>query len=184
VPLKDREAVTTSSRLAMSWAEWGRHDATALAELVKSKQVATKELTAQAAAAVERMNPKLKAVLSLYDDVLADADRDHPSKDGRLYAVPMLLKDLGSALKERMQESGSKLFQDHVVKAEECNGGEASGCHDIAARYARALIAPVVLLPRRSAAHSCVGASSPRLSSNEAQRAVLPPSADKTAPTT
>src|SRR5258707_7899857 len=109
--------MTTSSRLAMSWAEWGKHDATALADLVKTKQVTAKELTTQVAAAVERLNPKIEAVLSLYDDVLDDADTDHPSKDGRLYGVPMLLKDLGSGLKGRKQESGSKLFKDHVLKA-------------------------------------------------------------------
>jgi amidase len=74
-------------------------------------------LSAQAAEAVARVDPQIEAVLGLYDDVLADPDRDGPSKQGRLYGVPMFLKDLGSGLAGRTQESGSKLFKDHVVKA-------------------------------------------------------------------
>lgn len=100
---------------AMSWAEWGKHDATALADLVRRKQVTAKELAAQAAAAVERLNPKLAAVLGLFDDVLADPDRDGPDRNGKLYGVPILLKDLGSGLRGRMQESGSKLWKGFVA---------------------------------------------------------------------
>jgi len=109
--------MTTSNGLVMSWEEWGKHDAVALADLVRAKQVTTKELVTQAAAAVERLNPRLEAVLSLYDDVLTDPDADRPNKDGRLYGVPMLLKDLGSGLKGRKQEAGTKLFKDNVVTA-------------------------------------------------------------------
>ena len=109
--------MTTSSGLAMSWEEWGKHDAVALADLVKNKQVTAKELVMQAAAAIEMLNPKIEGVLSVYEDLLADVDADSPNQDGRLYGVPMLLKDLGSGLKGRKQESGSKLFKDNVVKA-------------------------------------------------------------------
>ena len=56
-------------------------------------------------------------MLGLYDDVVADPDKDGPSKEGRLYGVPMLLKDLGSGLAGRTQEAGSKLFKDHVAEA-------------------------------------------------------------------
>ena len=41
--------MTTLSGLAMSWQEWHKHDAVALAELVRAGQVAPKELCAQAA---------------------------------------------------------------------------------------------------------------------------------------
>jgi amidase len=109
--------MTAQNGLVMSWEEWGKQDAIALADLVKAKQVTAKELVAQAAAAIERLNPKVEAVLSVYDDVMANADADGPNKDGRLYGVPMLLKDLGSGLKGRKQESGSKLFKDNTIKA-------------------------------------------------------------------
>src|SRR5262249_38700807 len=109
--------MTTSSGLAMSWHEWHQHDAVALAELVRARQVNPKELCAQVAEAVTRIDAQIEAVLGLYEDVLTDPDADGPSKEGLLYGVPILLKDLGSGLARRRQESGSKLFSDHVVEA-------------------------------------------------------------------
>src|SRR5579864_6269349 len=92
---------------ALSWDEWASHDATALAALVKAKKVTPRELATQAAAAVRRLDGKLQAVLGLYDDVLENPDKDGPSRDGLLYGVPIFLKDLGSGLAGRTQESGS-----------------------------------------------------------------------------
>src|SRR5215470_13249102 len=63
-----------------------------------------------------RMRVK-RAEESQYDDVLADPDADRPNGEGLLYGVPILLKDLGSGLAGRRQESGSKLFKDHTVEA-------------------------------------------------------------------
>jgi amidase len=103
--------------LAMSWDEWHRHDALALADRVRSEEVTPGELCAQAAAAMERLDPAIEAVLGVFDDVIADPDRDGPSKAGRLYGVPLLLKDLGAGLAGRIQESGSRLFCGHVVPA-------------------------------------------------------------------
>ena len=82
--------------LVMGWAEWARHDGVALAELVQSGQTA-REVAAQAAAAV-RLNPKLEAVIEMFDDVQANPDANSPDKAGRLYGVPIFLKDLGSGL--------------------------------------------------------------------------------------
>ena len=109
--------MTASKGPAMSWEEWGKCDAVALAELVKTKRVSVPEVVAQAAAAIERLNPKLGAVLGVYESTLKDPNIDGPNKDGRLYGVPMLLKDLGSGLRGRKQESGSRLYRDHVMKA-------------------------------------------------------------------
>ncbi len=109
--------MTTWKGSAMSWEEWGKRDAVAVAELVRTKQVAVQEVVAQAAAAIERLNPKLGAVLEVYESTLKDPIIDGPNKDGRLYGVPMLLKDLGSGLRGRKQESGSRLYRNHVVKA-------------------------------------------------------------------
>jgi len=109
--------MTISSGLAMSWQEWRKHDAMALAELVRTRQVAPKELCAQVAEAVTQIDPRIEAVLGLYDDVVTDPDTNGPNREGLLYGVPILLKDLGSGLAGRKQESGSKLFKDHTVEA-------------------------------------------------------------------
>ena len=67
--------------------------------------MSVREVVAQAAAAVERLNHQIGAVLEVYQNTLGDPDVDGPNKDGKLYGVPMLLKDLGSGLTGRTQES-------------------------------------------------------------------------------
>ncbi|MDR3535962.1 MAG: amidase [Acetobacteraceae bacterium] len=96
---------------AMSWDEWAKHDAVSLAGLVRAGQLTACELAAQAAAGVARLNPKLQAVIELFADVQADPDHDAPARSGALYGVPMLLKDLGSGLRGRVQDSGSAFMR-------------------------------------------------------------------------
>src|SRR5215472_9884186 len=100
-----------SAKLAMTWQEWARHDAIGLAGLVKRREVTPRELAAQAAAAVDRLNPKIDAVLEVFQDVLANPDADGPAGDGALYGVPIFLKDAASGLRGRTQESGSALMR-------------------------------------------------------------------------
>ena len=107
--------MATAQGLAMSWAEWAGHDATSLAALVKSGAVTPAELAAQCAAAVGMLDGRLNAVLGLFDDAIANPDTDGPAKDGRLYGVPMFLKDLGAGLKGRLQESGSRMFKGNIA---------------------------------------------------------------------
>jgi amidase len=125
--------MAVSSGLAMSWDEWRKHDAVSLASLVREKEATPREVCAQAAEAVARLDPAIAAVLGIYEDVIADPNRDSPSKTGRLYGVPMLLKDLGSGLAGRMQESGSRLFKDHIVTATD----------PLVANYLRAGLVPI-----------------------------------------
>jgi len=99
--------------LAMTWAEWSAHDATALAERVRRGDVTPAELAAQAAAAVDRVNGPLDAVVELFDDVVADPLADGLRPDGPFAGVPYLMKDLGPTLKGRLQEFGSMLMQGH-----------------------------------------------------------------------
>ena len=106
-----------SAGLAMSWDEWGKHDAVALAALVRKRAVTPREVVRQAARAVELLNPRLAGVLEVYEDVLDRPGVDGPARDGALYGVPLFLKDLGSGLRGRGQESGSKLFRGHVMPA-------------------------------------------------------------------
>jgi amidase len=103
------------AKQALSWSEWASLDALALADLVAKKKISAKEVAAQAKAGIDAANPTLEAVLEVFEDVVADPDKDGPNKDGAFYGVPLLLKDIGSGLKGRKQESGSKLLRDFVV---------------------------------------------------------------------
>ena len=105
----------SANDLVMSWEEWAACDAVALAGLVARKQVTPRELARQVAAGVAKMEPKLDAVLEIFADVLDNPDIDRPNAGGRLYAVPMFLKDIGSRMKGRLQESGSKLLKGYVA---------------------------------------------------------------------
>jgi len=49
--------MTISDGLVMSWEEWHEYDAAALADLVRAGKVTAKELCAQTAAAVARIDP-------------------------------------------------------------------------------------------------------------------------------
>lgn len=105
-------------RLAMSWSEWSRHDATALAERVRAGEVTRSELAAQAAAAIEMLNPALDAVVEIFADVIADPLKDGLDPDGIFAGVPYLMKDLGPTLKGRRQEMGSRLMQGNIAAAD------------------------------------------------------------------
>ncbi len=102
---------------AMAWDEWARHDATSLAALVRGGQVTPREIAAQVAEGVARVDPRIAAVLGLFDDVVANPDTDRPDKSGLLYGVPVFVKDLGQAMAGRMQESGSALWRGFVPTA-------------------------------------------------------------------
>jgi amidase len=104
--------------LAMSWDEWARHDATALAGRVRSGEIRPAELAAQVAAAVAKLNPALDAVVEIFDDVVADPLKDGLDPGGFFAGVPYLMKDLGPTLKGRRQEMGSLLMQGNVAAAD------------------------------------------------------------------
>ena len=104
--------------LALSWAEWAAHDATALAGLVRCGELTAAELAQQAAAAIERVNPSVCAVVETFDDVVADPTRDGMNPAGAFAGVPYLMKDLGPTLRGRLQEMGSRLMQGNRVAAD------------------------------------------------------------------
>jgi amidase len=99
--------------LAMSWDEWARHDALALADRVRRGELTPAELAAQAAAGIARVDPALSAVVEVFDDVVADPLRDGMDPAGPFAGVPYLMKDLGPTLKGRLQEMGSLLMRGH-----------------------------------------------------------------------
>ncbi|WP_260607929.1 amidase [Klebsiella sp. 2680] len=95
----------------MSWDEWGACDATAMAELIKKGDVTPTALAQQAVQATALVNPHLSAVVELFDDVIADPQRDGTRLDGPFAGVPFLIKDLGPGVKGRLQEQGSKFMR-------------------------------------------------------------------------
>ena len=102
---------------AMSWDEWSRLDAVAMAGLARSGQVTLRELTTQAAEAVTRMNPKLQGIIEVFANTVDNPATDAPNGQGLLHGVPMFIKDLGSGLNGRHQDSGSALTRGTMVRA-------------------------------------------------------------------
>jgi amidase len=104
--------------LAMSWDEWAAHDALGLAERVRKGEVTPAELAAQAVAAIEKTNPRLSAVVEVFDDVVADPLKDGMNPQGPFAGVPYLMKDLGPTMKGRLQEMGSLLMRGNRAPAD------------------------------------------------------------------
>jgi amidase len=108
-------ARAASSGQALSWSEWAKHDALALAELVRNKQVTPSELAQQAAAAITALNPRLNAVIEVFTDRV-DALNAAQLGDGPLRGVPFAWKDLGFGEAGRKQEEGSRLLKSTIRK--------------------------------------------------------------------
>ncbi|MBL6749600.1 MAG: amidase [Nevskia sp.] len=73
----------------MNLEEYRALDATALAELVRRREVQPRELMGLALQAVEAFNPRINAVLETFEDEL-----DRVDANGALYGVPFLIKDI------------------------------------------------------------------------------------------
>ena len=99
----------------MQFEEYRKHDATSLAQLIKTKQVSAKELLETAITRAEAVNPKLNAIVTkLYDlgkEQLKTVDPNAP-----FAGVPYLLKDLGPQLKGTRYTNASRLMKDYISK--------------------------------------------------------------------
>lgn len=99
--------------MALTPAEYASHDALALADLVRRKQVAPAELVATAFAAIDLVNPALNAVTRRMErqaaEQLAALDTNGP-----LAGVPFLLKDLTVSYAGVPNDCGSRLFKGMV----------------------------------------------------------------------
>lgn len=91
----------------MDFDTYRRLDATALADLVRKREVSALDLTQAARAAFDRLNPALNAVVEFYDD----AEALGGPLDGAFPGVPFLRKDIGAAEGGRLQECGSRLLR-------------------------------------------------------------------------
>lgn len=97
--------------LPMSWDEWAQHDGLALAARVKRGELTAAELSAQAAAAVAKVDPALSGVVEIFEDVIDDPAKDGANLEGPFAGLPFLMKDLGPTMKGRLQEMGSLLMR-------------------------------------------------------------------------
>lgn len=94
----------------MAFQEYDRYDATGLAELVKTKQVTPLELIDEAIDRVERVNPKINAVVhKRFDQAREEAKGELP--DGPFRGVPFLVKDLLQGVPDLPLTNGSRYFQ-------------------------------------------------------------------------
>ncbi len=102
--------------------ELARYDATALAELVKLKQITPLELVNDVLRRVEQVNPQLNAVLpKLFDSALAKARAQQPLGASALSGVPLLIKnivqykdadiDFGSLMNKQAIAKSGRLFK-------------------------------------------------------------------------
>lgn len=92
--------------------ELGRLDATAQADLVRRREVKPAELLEAAIQRIERVNPKLNAVITpLFEKALAQA-RSPNLRDGPFRGVPFLLKDLGCHSAGDPYHEGTRFLRD------------------------------------------------------------------------
>jgi amidase len=103
----------------MNLAEYASYDALGLAELVARKQVTPKELALTAAAAREKIDGTLKAVVELYPDRIEALD-EASLGNGPFRGVPFLIKDVFGHEKGRRIEFGSRLCEGMLVEAGTC----------------------------------------------------------------
>jgi amidase len=109
------------------FAEYERHDATGLAELVRSRQVHPLELFEAAARRIEALNPRLNAVV--YPDLdRARAVAAAEPREGPFAGVPFLVKDLGAAVAGLPYTQSSRSRAGYVAQTD----------NDIVTRHRRA----------------------------------------------
>jgi len=103
----------------MKLAEYSAYDALSLAELVAKKEVSAKELAQTAAAAREKVDGVLNAVVELYPDRIEDLD-ERTLGSGPFRGVPLLIKDVFGHEKGRLIEFGSRLCAGMKVEEGTC----------------------------------------------------------------
>ena len=93
--------------------EYEQYDALGLAELVRKGQITPLELCEEAIERIERVNPKINAVVTrMYDQGRRAASES--SSGGPFAGVPLLIKDLDYAYAGVLMTSGSKALKDFV----------------------------------------------------------------------
>jgi amidase len=101
----------------MNFADYRKHDALALADLVKTKQVTPQELLEAALARKDQVNSKINAIVLDHEDVARKAIKDGLPQ-GPLTGVPYLLKDLGAGLKGTVTTGSLSLAREAVAQSD------------------------------------------------------------------
>ncbi len=97
--------------------EYVDHDATALADRVRKREVKRSEVLAAAIEIAERRNPQINAICHApYEEVMAQtkARDDAPPSESPFDGVPFLLKDLGVEYEGFPMRFGSRSLADYV----------------------------------------------------------------------
>jgi len=120
-------AASFDSAAMSGFKEYERYDGLGLAELVRRREVAPRELLEAALARIERIDPKIRAVCGLAVEPAQRAIA-HGLPQGPFTGVPFLLKDITAAAQGLPMSCGSRFFQG------------VGGDHDteLVARYRRA----------------------------------------------
>jgi amidase len=96
----------------VGFAEYARYDATGLAQLVRRREIAPREILEESIARIERHNPRLNAVVyKAFDEARAAADGTLP--DGAFKGVPFLIKDMDVPVAGWPLANGSAFLRDH-----------------------------------------------------------------------
>lgn len=97
----------------MTLQEYAAHDGLGLADLVARKQVSPKELVTTALQAIEKLNPKLNAVLQTLP-AQAEAEIGAGLPRGPFTGVPFLIKELVLHARNVRCDMGARLAQGFV----------------------------------------------------------------------
>ncbi len=97
----------------LSDADYLRHDATALAGMIRDRAVSPLELVETAIARIERFNPRVNAVIHRMDRS-ARAAAAGPLPDGPFRGVPLLLKDLLASVAGEPLGCGSRFLDGYT----------------------------------------------------------------------
>jgi amidase len=97
----------------MSFSEYSDFDGLGLAALVRERRVSARELVDEALARIERVNPRINAVVRVLAEP-ARAAADGAIAAGPFAGVPFLIKDLVAGYAGVPLTSGSRAFRDFV----------------------------------------------------------------------
>src|SRR5215472_7943721 len=100
------------SAAPMGIAEYGRLDAVGMADLVRRREVSTRELVDEAISRIERVNPQLNAVVQrLFERARDAAAASVP--DAPFHGVPFATKNLLASIAGVPIDGGSRFFEGH-----------------------------------------------------------------------
>ncbi|MGD0022334.1 MAG: amidase, partial [Smithellaceae bacterium] len=95
------------------FSEYEKYDGLGLAQLVQKKEVSPLELCEEAIIRIDRINPKINAVIYRMDNLARTAAKG-PIPTGPFSGVPFLCKDLVSAIAGVPMNKGSKSCRNYV----------------------------------------------------------------------